>query len=153
MIRESVSRIVRGQGNIRKMAFCKVLDRFQYMTEFATDKWFCLLFPKEKQVEPKVNPDICSYTTSLCLKHYFFSTIGHISSKSGYFQSAISQTIQHFQSQLFSVIFLRINFTQPKTKTTPTSCRGYFEFGLSRILLTLYILYFALETSCLSIST
>ncbi len=48
MLRGSVSRTVRGQNNIGTFLFFKVLDKFQYMTEFATDKWFWLLFPKEK---------------------------------------------------------------------------------------------------------
>ena len=48
MLRGSVSRTVRGQSSIGKFLFFKVLDKFQHITEFATDKWFWLLFPKEK---------------------------------------------------------------------------------------------------------
>ena len=48
MLRGSVSRTVRGQNSIGKFLFFKVLDKFQHITEFATDKWFWLLFPKEK---------------------------------------------------------------------------------------------------------
>ncbi|WP_374295606.1 hypothetical protein [Acinetobacter sp.] len=48
LIRRNVSRTVRGQDNISKVMFHTALYLFWYMTEFATDKWFWLLFPKEK---------------------------------------------------------------------------------------------------------
>ena len=48
LIRGSVSRIVRGQSNISKVAFFKVLDKLKYMTEFATDKMVLLTFPERK---------------------------------------------------------------------------------------------------------
>ena len=72
LIRGKVSRIVRGQNNFGKMTFFKVWGKFLCMTEFAADKWFCLLFPKEKWVEPKVNPEMWVYTARPCLKYFYF---------------------------------------------------------------------------------
>ncbi len=68
LIRNNVSRIVRGQDNFSKMTFFEGLDKFQYLTEFATDKWFScetefLIFPKAlrdniSQVEPEQSQSI-----------------------------------------------------------------------------------------------
>lgn len=50
LIRENVSRIIRGQDNISKVAFLNALDKFGYLTEFATDKWFWLIL-KYKHIQ------------------------------------------------------------------------------------------------------